>query len=175
MKMKKKAAGFLALFLALVSLFTYTACNRGNNQPDKPIELVTTNPFTTPDITTGGNPPVNPPQVGDGHPKEGDIVISEVMVSNNSTNKDFFGEYSDWIEIYNASESKLSLDKCYLSDNPDKPAKFELPDVIMEPGQYLLVYASDKEVVAENGELHAKFKLSAGETVCLTYKDLTVS
>jgi len=165
--MKRTLIRLIALMLAASSLFIYAACNRQTN--DTPIST---------DTTTSANisrPPVTNPTINDGHPKEGEIIISEVMVSNSVTNKDAFGEYSDWVEIYNASERALSLDKCCLSDNPDKLAKYEFPDIVIEPGQYMLVFASDKETTADNGELHAKFKLSAGETLCFSFNQAIIS
>jgi len=169
--MKRVLIRFIALMLAASSLFIYAGCNKvaDSNTP------VDTTGTTTNATTTQTKPPITNPVVNDGHPKEDDIIITEVMVSNNTTNKDAFGEYSDWIEIYNSSEYELSLDKCCLSDNPDKPSKYEFPDMTIKAGEYLLIYASDKEAVAENGELHAGFKLSAGETICFSYNKTVIS
>lgn len=165
--MKKTLIKALALFLAVSSLFIYVACGKA---------AVDNTPIAPGTTTTGTNkPPQTTPGINDGRPKEGEILITEVLVSNNTTNQDSFGEYSDWIEIYNASDRILSLDKCALSDNPDKPVKFEFPDIVINPGEYLLVFASDKEISKANSELHAAFKLSAGETLCLSYNGAIIS
>lgn len=168
--MKRFFIKAVALALVVSSLFIYVACNKGNASSDKPIEVGSTSA-----TTTSPKPPINNPVINDGHPKVGDILITEVLVSNNVSNKDAFGEYSDWVEIYNASENVLSLDKCCLSDNPEKLAKYEFPDITIKPGEYMLIYASDKETTAENGELHAGFKLSAGETLCFSYNKTMIS
>lgn len=166
--MKRTLIKVVSMMLAVSSLFIYVACTK----------TVTNNTPITLGTTTSANisrPPVTTPTVNDGHPKEGDIIITEVLVSNSVTNQDSFGEYSDWIEIYNASENVLSLDKCCLSDNPDKLAKFEFPDITIQPGQYMLIFASDKEVTTESGELHAKFKLSAGEGLYFSFNQAIIS
>lgn len=108
-------------------------------------------------------------------PAEGSLLISEAMPSNSSTLADSFGEYPDWIELYNPSENAVSLNACYLSDDPAKPQKYRLPDVMLGAGQYLIVFASDRNTLTEGNELHTNFKISAGETVTLTYNGKTLS
>lgn len=103
------------------------------------------------------------------------LVVSEVMASNSSTVADSFGEYSDWIEIHNPTETPISLDGLFLSDTPDKPYKYEFPDVAIGAGEYLIVFASDRNTKTKEGELHTGFKLSAGESILLSSKDATIS
>ena len=100
------------------------------------------------------------------------LLINEICSSNSSVLADKDGKYSDWIEIYNYSKTEsINLAGIGLSDNPDKPFKYVLPDVTVEPGGYLVVFASD--AVTTEGELHTGFALSAdGETVLLTHPTL---
>lgn len=99
---------------------------------------------------------------------DGTIKINEVCPANSKSIKDKDGEDSDWIELYNSSNSPVNLMGYGLSDNSSKPFKWTLPDVTIQPKSYLIIFASGKNVV-ENGEIHASFKLSAdGETVVLT-------
>ena len=45
------------------------------------------------------------------------IVINEFVSSNNSIIQDIDGDYSDWIELYNQSDSDINLADYTLSDN----------------------------------------------------------
>ncbi|MEO8447577.1 MAG: lamin tail domain-containing protein, partial [bacterium] len=89
----------------------------------------------------------------------GDVVINEFMASNDSI-PDPAGEFEDWIELYNNTNSALDLSGLYLSDNFDVPTKWQFPaNTIIGAHGYLIVWADE-----DSGQvgLHASFKLSAG-------------
>ena len=88
------------------------------------------------------------------------VLINEICASNNTTIEDEFGEYPDWIELYNAGETAVNLADYSLSDDPAYAAKWSFPAIIIAPDSWLLVFASDRDLVATN--LHTNFKLSAG-------------
>ena len=46
----------------------------------------------------------------------GDLLIAEVMTLSDQTIKDEDGSYSDWLEIYNASQSTVDLTGWHLTD-----------------------------------------------------------
>ena len=77
--------------------------------------------------------------------KSQDIVINEIMASNTHTLEDEDGDYPDWIEIYNAYPDTLSIFNWGLSDSKEEPFKWVLPDVTLTTGQFLVVFASDKD------------------------------
>ncbi|AOY75526.1 CotH kinase family protein [Clostridium formicaceticum] len=100
---------------------------------------------------------------------QGTLFINEVMSSNGDTIKDADGDYEDWIEIYNAGDKRINLNGYCLSDNPNKLAKWRFPKIILEPGEHLLVWASGKNKIGKNGELHTNFSInSGGEPIFLT-------
>jgi uncharacterized repeat protein (TIGR02543 family) len=80
------------------------------------------------------------------------IAINEVMASNASTIADEDGDFEDWIELYNYGEEPINLEGFGLSDNYSNPFKWVLPNVTIEPGQYLLVWASGKDRRPVSGE-----------------------
>jgi len=85
------------------------------------------------------------------------VVISEVMSSNGSTIQDAEGDFSDWVEIYNPNSEIVQLEGYLLTRNQSDVWVF--PETSIEPGGYLLVWASGKsDSVA--GELHTQFRLS---------------
>lgn len=73
------------------------------------------------------------------------LFINEIMSSNASAIADENGDYSDWIELYNAGNSPVSLLGWGLSDNKSNPQKWIFPDITLQQGQHLLVWASGKD------------------------------
>ena len=73
-----------------------------------------------------------------------DIVINEVMASNGETIADEDGEFSDWIELYNAGQNAVDLAGWGISDDPDRPFRWVFPAVTVNPGKHLMVWASGK-------------------------------
>jgi len=99
-----------------------------------------------------------------------DIIINEVMPSNNNFIFDEDGDDCDWIEIHNKSNNPVNLKGYFLSDNLSNPIKWAFPDIEIEAKGYLLVFASGKDRANINGELHTNFKVSAeGEELYLSY------
>lgn len=96
----------------------------------------------------------------------GDVVINEFMASNDVTASDQDGEFDDWIELYNNTESEIALSGYYLSDKLEVPKKWVFPDTSIAAGGYLIIWA-DKDTLQTG--LHSNFKLSAsGESIMLS-------
>ena len=94
------------------------------------------------------------------------LVINEFMASNTNSVRDPQGEYEDWIEIHNYSDTAIDVGGMYLTDDLSEPTKWQIPTptVITRVG-YLLIWADND--TADTG-LHANFKLSAaGEEIGL--------
>nr|WP_320014849.1 CotH kinase family protein [uncultured Desulfobacter sp.] len=102
----------------------------------------------------------------------GSIVINEFMADNQSSVTDQNDEYDDWIELYNNTDTDISLEGWYLSDDAAEPNLWVFPDVSIPANGYLIVWADKDE---KQDGLHADFKLSAsGETILLSSPDLTL-
>ena len=96
------------------------------------------------------------------------LYINEFMASNATTICDSFGSYSDWIELYNSTDTDMDISDFGISDNLSQPMKYRFPDgtTIAAKG-YLVVFCSGNEGM-QNGELHAPFGLrSYGEDVVI--------
>ena len=91
------------------------------------------------------------------------LRVNEAMPVNRSTLADEDGDYSDWIELYNASDAPVNLEGYALSDSDDKPARWRFPDVTLEAGAYLTVFASGKNRRDPDAPLHTGFRLSAAD------------
>lgn len=97
------------------------------------------------------------------NPDVPDLRINEFLASNDSVLADNFGEYDDWIELYNADANDVFLGDLYLTDDLGDPQKWQLPPKTMRPGTYLLIWADGDGF---QGDDHANFKLSAsGEQI----------
>ena len=102
--------------------------------------------------------------------------ITEFMAVNNSILADEDGAFSDWIEIHNPDAEPISLAGYHLTDDAANLTKWTFPAVMLNPGAYLIVFASEKNRTDSAGRLHTNFKLSSdGEYLALVSPDgLTV-
>ena len=89
-------------------------------------------------------------------------VITEFMASNDSTLNDEDGDSSDWIEIHNPDASPINLAGYHLTNNGAAPTLWTFPSVTIAAGDYLVVFASNKDRALSGSELHTNFKISAG-------------
>lgn len=100
------------------------------------------------------------------------LFINEFMASNSTTIADPFGEFDDWVEIYNGDTVSVSLNDFYLSDNFNLPSKWQLPNQLLAPGDFLLIWADDDPT---QGAVHAPFKLDRdGEQIGIFAADSSV-
>ena len=100
------------------------------------------------------------PGIKEDYIKTSKLYINEIMASNSYTLQDEDGDYSDYIEIYNGHNYKINLDGYFLSDDEYDPQKWMLTDIVIEPGEYLIIYASGK-----NKNYHTNFKLNSEREV----------
>jgi len=92
----------------------------------------------------------------------GDLRINELLLKNTFSAIDEDGERSAWVELYNASTGPVDLGNYALSDNGNRLLKWRLPSRQVNAGEYVLVFLSGKD--RTGAELHASFRLGAGET-----------
>ena len=100
------------------------------------------------------------------------LYINEIIVDNTYTHLNDESEYTDYIEIYNGYKYKINLKNYHLSDNEFKTDKWTFPDIIINPNEYLIIYASGLDKCnLETRICHTNFKLNSdGETLTLTDK-----
>ena len=96
------------------------------------------------------------------------LVISELLMDNRYTLPDENLQYSDVVELQNISDAPVSLGQYYLADGPDSRYDYRLPDVTLQPGEFVLIWCDGSNYVSPTGEIHAPFGISHGETVYLT-------
>ena len=94
------------------------------------------------------------------------LFINECMATNLVDKVDEFGEYDDWIELYNASLDTVCLKGLYLSDDYTDPFKYRISDsILIYPDSFVLFWADNQ---VQQGSQHLNFKLAAsGEQISL--------
>lgn len=93
------------------------------------------------------------------------LVINEFMAINDSAVTDEYGEYNDWIELYNYGTTDIELTGMSLSDDSDTPVKWTFPETTITAGTFLVLWTDGDE---EQGTYHLPFKLSgSGEEIGL--------
>lgn len=93
----------------------------------------------------------------------GDLYISEMMGSNQGTAPAPDGRYYDWVEVHNAGPSAVNMAGYGISANPKNPAKWVFPDITLESGEYLVLYASglNRADGQKKNDLHLNFNIGA--------------
>ena len=96
---------------------------------------------------------------GEINPDISQLVINEIMQSNIDCLLDDINDYPDsWVELFNNSTAPIQVSEYALGDSPDAAKAWPLPDRMLGPGQYALVYC-DK--VADRW--HTNFRIDSGK------------
>ena len=92
------------------------------------------------------------------------VRINEISAANDSY-IDEYGKKGDWLELYNTTSEPIDVEGMYLSDNAEKPMKYQITKgntkarTIIPAHGFLIVWCDNKRATSDNG-LHANFKLS---------------
>lgn len=98
----------------------------------------------------------------------GPLVINEAMVYN-KWYLPYNGNYCDWVEVKNISDSPVELSDFYLSDSGSERALYQFPAYTLAPGETYVVQCDDE--IYNDGSL-APFGLSAeDDQLFLSYND----
>lgn len=101
-----------------------------------------------------------------------EMRINEVLVNNENSLVDGFGNKNGWIEMFNSSYGSVDIGGCYLSNDPQNLKKYLIPkgdvNTKISPRQVVVFYASGK---ADQGTYYTNFEIKAGETIYFTSND----
>ena len=100
------------------------------------------------------------------------VRINEVSAANNIYANEYW-KRNDWVELYNTTNKSIDVAGMYLSDNANKPKKYQIAYdgafTIIPAHGYLIVWCDKLDPTSQ---LHASFKLAAeGGDVLLTAAD----
>ena len=149
--MKRKIIRILSVLLVMATVcqIMLAGCGQQTNTGDKNKENIT-----------------GDPEDKTGVPKDQayGLLITEAFLSNGNT----FADSDGWIELYNASDSELSLYGVVLSVTGKEQGSFPLPAEALPAGAYLTVYAPGADAAWVKGDFCASFVLCAGDRILLT-------
>ncbi|MBI9065776.1 MAG: CotH kinase family protein [Salinivirgaceae bacterium] len=98
------------------------------------------------------------------------IVINEFLASNATTIHKLTGNdaFSDWIELYNTSNTPIDLNGYFLSDDLSNPTKFQISNsIIIDSNSFIIIWADGFNEI-DNFGIHTNFKLSkSGEQISI--------
>ncbi|MEZ5330307.1 MAG: lamin tail domain-containing protein [Verrucomicrobiales bacterium] len=98
--------------------------------------------------------------------------ITEFLAVNEGGLQDENFDSPDWIEIHNPGDTEIRLDGYFLTDSPQKPAKWRFPDVKLAGGGYMVIFASNKDRRDPARPLHTNFQLAEeGDYLALVAPD----
>lgn len=76
----------------------------------------------------------------------GQLRINDIFAVNTTTAHDpDFGDFSDYIELYNASANPINLNNYTITDDEKNKDKWALPAITLQPQQYLIIWADDHD------------------------------
>lgn len=101
-----------------------------------------------------------------------DLVISEVMLDNDSSIVNDYGNKSAWIEILNTSQGMVNFAGCYFSDDKNNLTK----SPILKGDNRTKLYARQTAIFFATGDpsmgtFYLNFELKPGSTLYLTSND----
>lgn len=92
------------------------------------------------------------------------VRLNEVMVENNSSIIDDYGERHGWIELFNSNFAPVQILSMYLSNDPEQPKMYPVPlgdvNTRIEKRQHV-VFFTDGE--PNKGTFHTNFVLTPGQ------------
>ena len=102
------------------------------------------------------------------------IIITEVMVSNDTAAIGVTGLTADYVELFNSSAAPVDLANYGLSDSLNRPRKWQFPlGSVIEPGEYKVIVLDGQTDLSSYYELHTNFKLSKSEETVVSFCDPT--
>jgi len=98
------------------------------------------------------------------------LFINEFMSGNKDYMQDEFGEYDDWLEIYNPNNFPIDLSTYTLTDNLTQPQKYSIDIPLFIPANGFAVFWCDNQT--GQGIYHTNFSLNntVGEFIGLYNK-----
>ena len=98
------------------------------------------------------------------------VVVNEVSASNDIFVSDYFKK-SDWIELYNPTNSEINIAGLYISDNIAKEKKYQVPlddtrlNTIIPAHGYKVIWCDKKDNIG--ADIHTSFKLEGNDGVVM--------
>ncbi|MBO4663013.1 MAG: CotH kinase family protein [Bacteroidaceae bacterium] len=98
------------------------------------------------------------------------VVVNEISASNDIFVSDYFKK-SDWIELYNPTDSAVNIAGLYITDNLTKAKKYQVPvddarlNTIIPAHGFKVIWCDKKDNIGT--DIHTNFKLEGEEGVVM--------
>ena len=90
----------------------------------------------------------------------GQILINEYSAANYNTFADNYGEFEDWVELYNPTAAPIDINGWALTDKANNPTKWIFPSSFIIPANSVaLIYCSGRDELI-GGNAHSNFKIT---------------
>lgn len=103
------------------------------------------------------------------------VRVNEVSAANSMYVNDYFKK-NDWIELYNTTDKDIDIRGMYISDNEEKPLKYQVPsddvllNTIIPAHSYKVIWCDKLDNIG--ADIHTTFKLAAeGGSVLITTEE----
>ena len=92
------------------------------------------------------------------------LRINEVMVQNESSIVDDYGEHHGWIELFNSNFAPLEISSVFITNDPNNPKKYPVPlgdvNTKIAKRQHVVFFADGQP---DKGTFHMNFVLEPGK------------
>ncbi len=105
-------------------------------------------------------------------PVKSQLLINEYSCANISSVPDNFGEFNDWVELYNPGATAVSMTGFYMSDKAGNLQQWPFPSGSIAPGGFLKVVCSKRNMIA-SGFFHTNFSLTQCKPEKIILSDAT--
>lgn len=78
---------------------------------------------------------------------------------------------ADRISLFNAGDTDISLKRFFISDKPDDPYYEQLPGYILKPGETIMMYCKNYDMLDALGQFSLGFSIRPGETLTISDAD----
>lgn len=84
------------------------------------------------------------------------VMINEIVAANDSGLADENGDFSDWFELYNASDTAVNLDGWGVTDNPRWPFEWVMRDLILPPHGFVTIFFGQRSATQRRRRIGAE-------------------
>ena len=104
------------------------------------------------------------PIVADDNNQNGELIINEFMQSNIDGIMDDLNDFPDsWVELYNSGNTAVNLKDYKIGTKKKVANAWQLPDKMVGPGQYVIIYCDKAGEDGGVSALHTNFRLESSK------------
>lgn len=102
------------------------------------------------------------PGIENSSPTQDGVILNEVMARNHVTIQNEYGEYVDWLELYNPTLNYIQLNGLFISRRFDEDYLYHMisgntDELLLAPGEYKVFWLDNTD---DRGSYHVSFELA---------------